>query len=72
MANIKAKITPQNKILVTNYSINASNIVMSDLFDVFTSTKEDGSLLIYNESSERWEASRFIDNDNTVIDGGRY
>lgn len=72
MANIKAKITPQNKLLVTNYQINASNIKVGDLFDVDQTGQEDGAVLLYNGGTEKWEATRFMENINTIINGGNY
>jgi hypothetical protein len=73
MANeIKAKITPQNKFQVTNYQINASTIKMGDLFDVNTSGEEDGAVLLYNGNTNNWEATRFMDNINTIINGGNF
>jgi hypothetical protein len=73
MANeIKAKVTPQNRLLVTNYQINASTIKMGDLFDVNTSGEEDGAVLIYNGTTSQWEATRFMDNINTIINGGNF
>lgn len=71
-SKIKAKITPQNKLLVTNYQINASNIKVADLFDVDPSGQEDGAVLLYNGGTEKWEATRFMDNINTIINGGNY
>lgn len=70
--NIKAKITPQNKFQVTNYQINASTIKVGDLFDVDPSGQEDGAVLLYNGTNEKWEATRFMDNINTIINGGNF
>jgi hypothetical protein len=38
--NIKARITPNQNFLVTNYQINASTIRLGDLFDIDCSTME--------------------------------
>jgi hypothetical protein len=72
MANIKAKITPQNKLQVTNYRVSASNIKTSDLIDVDSSAKADGAVLLYNGQTEKWEATRRMENENTIINGGHY
>lgn len=69
---VKAKLTPQNKLLVTNYQINTSNIKMDDLLDVDTSQQEDGAVLLYNGGTERWVATRRMENENTIINGGHY
>lgn len=70
--NIKAKVTPQNKLLVTNYQINASTIRMGDLFNVDASGEEDGAVLLYNGTTQAWEATTQMDNINTVINGGNF
>ena len=69
---IKAKVTPQNRLLVTNYQLNASTIKMGDLFDVNSSGQEDGAVVIYNGTTAQWEATRFMDNINTIINGGYF
>jgi hypothetical protein len=68
----RARVTPQNKLLVTNYQINATAIKLGDLFNVDASTQEDGALLVYNETTENWEATRFLNNINTIINGGNF
>lgn len=72
MANIKAKVTPQNKLLVTNYQINASTIKLGDLFDVDGTGQEDGAIILYNGTDNKWEATTQMDNINTVINGGNF
>lgn len=69
---IKAKVTPQNNLLVTNYQINASNIKMGDLFNVDASGQEDGAVLLFNGTTDNWEATTMMDNINTTINGGNY
>jgi len=69
---IKAKITPQNKIKVTNYQTNASKIRLNDLMDVSRETASDGSLLIYNGLTEVWEPRSVVENENTEINGGEF
>ena len=70
MANIKAKVTPQNKILVTNYALNASTLRIGDVFDVDASAATDGSILVYDGTS--WVAKNNLDNQNTIINGGNF
>ncbi len=72
MANIKAKLTPQQNFLVTNYQINAATIRLGDLFDVDGSGQTDGAMIIYNGTSTKWEASTELDNINTIINGGNF
>jgi hypothetical protein len=72
MANIKAKLTPQQNFLVTNYQINAATIRLGDLFDVDGTGQEDGAIIVYNGTSTKWEASTELDNINTIINGGNF
>lgn len=72
MANIKAKITPTNRLLVTNYTVSGSNIRLNDLFDVDASRLGDGAVLLYNAEAEKWQATQIMDNINTRINGGNY
>ena len=69
---IQAKVTPQDRVLVTNYQINANTLKIGDLFNVDTSTAIDGSMLIYNASIDTWNASVSLDNINTIINGGNF
>ena len=69
---IKARVTPQNNLLVTNYQTNASNIKIGDLFNVDTPGQEDGAVLLFNGNTDKWEATATMDNINTTINGGDY
>lgn len=53
--------------------VNQSGIValrLSDLRDVDVQSKEDGSLLIYDETQEKFVASRLLDKQE--INGGHF
>ena len=70
--NIKARITPNQNFLVTNYQINASTIRIGDLFDVDSSGQTDGAVLLYNGTASKWVATTQMDNINTIINGGNF
>lgn len=72
MANIKATVTPSNRLLVTNYSVSGGNLRLNDLFDVDASALSDGAVLLYNGNVGKWQATTQMDNDNTKINGGNY
>lgn len=72
MTNIKAKVTPQQNILVTNYTVSGSKISLSDLLDVSATIPDDGALLTYNTVSQLWESKRIIENPNTEFNGGHF
>jgi hypothetical protein len=69
---IKATVNPQQRLLVTNYNVSGGSIRMGDLFDVDTTTANDGALLSYSASTGQWQATQTIDNINTKINGGNY
>lgn len=65
-----AKVTPQQSILVTNYQVSTSNIVLNDLVDVEVGNLQDGALLSYNQNTQTWKAITVIENPNTEVNGG--
>jgi hypothetical protein len=68
----KAKVNPQQEVVVTNYRVNVSNISLSDLVDVAAGAPLDGALLSFNGDSGTWEAKRIIENQNTEFNGGHF
>ena len=72
MSQIKARITPNQKLLVTNYRLNANTLRLSDIFDVEASNAQSGGLRIYNATTELWEAENIVENPGTQINGGDY
>ena len=66
---ISVKIKKNPSILVNQTAI-ASVRRLSDLADVDTSGKTDGSLLIYNETQEKFKASTIL--DKQIINGGHF
>ena len=72
MANIKAKLTPNQNLMVTNYQLNAATIRLGDLFDVDATNSSDGSVILYNGTTAKWAATPQMDNINTIINGGNF
>ena len=72
MANIKAKLTPTQNLMVTNYQLNAATLRLGDLFDVDISSNSDGAVILYNSTSAKWEATTEMDNINTIINRGNF
>ena len=69
---IKAKLTPNQNLLVTNYQINAATIRLGDLFNVDATGETDGAVIIYNATTSKWTATTQVDNINTTINGGNF
>ena len=66
--SIRVKVKKKPKVFV-----NQSGMVtrrLNDLADVDISAKEDGSLLIYDETQEQFVASRLLDKQE--INGGHF
>jgi hypothetical protein len=72
MADIKATVNPTQRLLVTNYQVSGSNIRLGDLFDVDPTGTTSGAVLVYSDSTGKWEATNIIENINTQINGGNY
>ena len=77
MSNIKATITPANRLLVTNYAVGgtAGSIQLSNLFDVDATGLANGAILIYKETSAgvgKWTATTELDSEETVLEGGTF
>ena len=57
----------------TRVFVNQSNLVirqLSDINDIDLTQIEDGTVLVYNEQSEKWVATKNLDNQN--IGGGLF
>lgn len=72
MSNIKATLTPQKKISVTQYKIDAQSITLGSLLDVNTTGATDGSVLVFNGNTVSFEATTEIKNKNTQVNGGHF
>ena len=66
---ISVTLKPKQTVMVNQSGVIAVRR-MSDLIDVNVSTKEDGSLLIYDENEEKFVASRLLEKQN--INGGHF
>lgn len=67
-STIKARILSQRQLKIRSESFIVRNV--SDLTDVNTTNLENGSLLIFNTSTNKWTASRLL--DNQTIEGGHF
>lgn len=69
--NISTKITPQDRVLVTNYRLNKIGITVSDdINDIDMTTATQGSVLVYQETSGIWLATKTL--DEQLINGGNF
>lgn len=65
---INVKVRNQPRVLV-----NQSNLLvnrLSDLSDVDLAQKTDGSVLVYNQSNEKWRATRTL--EKQILNGGNF
>jgi hypothetical protein len=65
-----AAVTPQQSILVSSYRSNQNTTSLGDLTDVDVSSVTDGSLLAYNATTQKWEATELIENPSVELNGG--
>lgn len=66
--SISASIQAQRELKLKTESFIVRNV--SDLTDIDTTNLENGSLLIFNTSTNKWTASRLL--DNQTIEGGHF
>lgn len=67
-----AKVTPEQDVVVTSYRISNRTISLADISDVIANEPIDGSMLVYNASTDCWEARTIIDNQNLELNGGHF
>lgn len=68
----KAKVTPQQEILVTSYSVRSNDLNLNDLGDIDISQLADGALLVYDGDTQKWQATALIEKENTNFNGGHF
>jgi hypothetical protein len=68
--SLKAKVSQQQEVVAQTVKIGV--VKLQDLSDVDTSLLDEGSLLIYNSASSKFEAKSEVSNSNTRIIGGSF
>lgn len=71
MATIKAKIR-RNPDKIVAQTLRSGNIALADLADINASGKTDGAMLIFNATTNQFDITTDIGNQNTNIVGGTY
>ena len=71
MATIKAKIR-KNPDKIVAQTLRSGNIALADLSDINVSGKTDGAMLIFNSTTNQFDITTDIGNQNTNIIGGTY
>ena len=71
MATIKAKIRKDpNKIVAQ--TLKVGNVALTDLTDINATGTTDGAMLLYNGTTNKFDITADISNENTNITGGTY
>jgi len=71
MATIKAKIRKDpNKIVAQ--TLKVGNVALTDLTDINATGTTDGAMLLYNGTTNKFDITTDIGNENTNIIGGTY
>ena len=71
MANIKAKIR-QNPNKIVAQTLKVGNVALTDLTDINATGTTDGAMLLYNGTTNKFDVTPEIGNQNTNIIGGTY
>tara|TARA_B100002019_G_scaffold271394_1_gene265779 strand:- start:388 stop:633 length:246 start_codon:yes stop_codon:yes gene_type:complete len=68
---IAAKIKGDDNKIVAQ-TLKVGNVALADLTDINASGKTDGAVLIYNGTTNQFDITTAISNENTNIIGGTY
>tara|TARA_Y100000389_G_scaffold199082_1_gene236796 strand:+ start:7090 stop:7341 length:252 start_codon:yes stop_codon:yes gene_type:complete len=69
---IKTRLTSQQELQVSKFTVSTQTQTLTGLSDVNTTNLSDGAMLIYNGTTEVFEARPDVDNPNTKIIGGSF
>ena len=68
---IAAKIKGDDNKIVAQ-TLKVGNVALADLTDINASGKTDGAVLIFNGTTNQFDITTAISNENTNIVGGTY
>ena len=71
MATIKAKIR-RNPNKIVAQTLKVGNVALTDLTDINATGTTDGAMLLYNGTTNKFDVTPDIGNQNTNIIGGTY
>jgi hypothetical protein len=75
MAEIKVRVGQQNAIKVVSSLAGAGGLALSELVDVNATNLSDGMVLVYNGSTQKWDATLTLTpgaTQNLDINGGSF
>jgi|TARA_Y100001970_G_scaffold241641_1_gene305372 hypothetical protein len=75
MADIKVRVGQQNAVKVISSLAGAQGLSLSELSDVDASNLQNGMVLVYNVSTQKWSATLELSPGNTPdldINGGSF
>tara|TARA_B100001996_G_scaffold50596_1_gene36194 strand:- start:219 stop:446 length:228 start_codon:yes stop_codon:yes gene_type:complete len=75
MADIKVRVGQQNAVKVISSLAGAQGLSLSELSDVDASNLQNGMVLVYNVSTQKWDATLELSPGNTPdldINGGSF
>lgn len=75
MSEIKVRVGQQNAIKVLSSLAGAGSLALSELSDVDASNLQNGMILVYNSTTQKWTATLEAtpsNEQNLVINGGTF
>jgi len=75
MSEIKVRVGQQNAIKVLSSLAGAGSLALSELIDVDASNLQNGMVLVYNSTTQKWTATLQLTPTNTqnlVVEGGTF
>lgn len=71
MQKVKAKIRPRQRVQAKSLSVG-SNISLSQIREIDMTNAQDGAVLLYDGSVNKFKSTTKINNPNTTILGGGF
>ena len=68
---MKGKISPTRNIQAKSVTYTPTQR-LTDLIDVDTSNREDGSVILWDTASQTWKVQGRVENDKLIIAGGGF
>jgi hypothetical protein len=68
---VKARIVPSKRITADTLTLKGP-VSITDIADFDLSGLSDGCILIYDEATQKFKVTRFVDNNNLTVFGGTF
>jgi len=71
-SNIKASLNNKKEVVAQTIKVSSGGLGLGDLNNVNLSGVQDGSVLIYDETTTGFKVVNNVENENLIVTGGLY